>query len=215
MKAWIALFLVVVSAVADGARAGKALCAVCALGGETREEEAVATRQLDGRELSFCSAKCAAEFDQDPYAYVFVPGPFPEMTLVSLAGDTISTSRLHGKIVLVDFWATWCKPCVESMPDLDALQKRYGGDVVVIGVSVDQGSDREKKVRKFLAKHPVGYPIVVDANESAAWERLRVKVLPTLYLVAPDGTAVARHTGPLPLAELEQEITALSPDRSN
>jgi thiol-disulfide isomerase/thioredoxin len=213
MKAWIAILLVVFAARTDGAWAAKAVCVVCALSGETKQEEAVATRQLDGVELSFCSAKCAAEFDQDPYAYVFAPGPFPEMTFVSLAGDTISTSKLRGKIVLIDFWATWCQPCVKSMPDLDALQREHGGKVVVVGVSVDQGSDREKKVRKFLEKHPVGYPIVVDADRNSAWEQLRVKVLPTLYLVAPDGTTVSRHAGPLRLAELKQEIDALSPGR--
>jgi thiol-disulfide isomerase/thioredoxin len=215
MKVGIAIWFVVVAAYADSAWAAKAVCVVCALGGEVKEEKVAATRRLDGVELSFCSAKCAAEFDQDPYAYVFVSGPAPEMTFVSLAGDTIRTAGLRGKIVLIDFWATWCKPCVESMPDLDALQKQHGGELVVVGVSVDRGSDREKKVRKFLEKHPVGYPIVVDADQHAAWERLRVKVLPTLYLVAPDGTVVSRHAGPLRLAELEQEIAALLQDRSD
>jgi thiol-disulfide isomerase/thioredoxin len=211
----MAMMILVLLACAGSARAAEEMCVVCALNGETEPEKVVASRTFEGRDVRFCSEKCAAEFDSDPRAYVFVSGPAPDLVFVSLQGDTIATSRLRGKIVLVDFWATSCKPCVKSMPDLDALQRASGGEVVVVGVSVDQGDDREKKVRKFLEKHRVGYPIVVDAEEDSAWERLRVRVLPTLFLIAPDGTIVSRHAGPLRLDELKGEIAALSAGRAD
>jgi thiol-disulfide isomerase/thioredoxin len=103
---------------------------------------------------------------------------------------------MRGSVVLLDFWATWCKPCVKSMPELDAMYRDYQKlGLVVVGVSVDQGDDRVKKVTKFLDKKPVGYPIVIDGEGNASWEAFQVAALPTLYLIDREGRIVERWTG--------------------
>ena len=114
---------------------------------------------------------------------------------------------MRGHVVLLDFWATWCKPCVKSMPELDAIYRDYQKlGLVVLGVSVDQGDDREKKVKKFLAKKPVGYPIAIDAAESSSWEAFNVGALPTLYLIDREGRIVERWIGLVDMAAVRAAV---------
>jgi thiol-disulfide isomerase/thioredoxin len=174
----------------------RALCIVCASSGETELEKVEATRVYNGQTYYFCSTACAEKFDVEPTAYVFEAGAAPVASWKTMSGDSLSLVSMRGKVVLLDFWATWCKPCVKSMPELDAIYRDYQKlGLVVVGVSVDQGKDREKKVKKFLDKKPVGYPIVVDGDSNASWEAFNVAALPTLYLIDRDGSIVDRWTG--------------------
>jgi thiol-disulfide isomerase/thioredoxin len=174
----------------------KALCVVCAASGETKLEKVAATRVYNGQTHYFCSTECAEKFDAEPSAYVFEAGLAPVASWETMSGDSLSLASMLGKVVLIDFWATWCKPCVKSMPELDAMYRDYQKlGLVVVGVSVDQGKDRAKKVKKFLDKKPVGYPIVVDGDSNASWEAFDVAALPTLYLIDRDGRITHRWTG--------------------
>lgn len=135
-------------------------------------------------------------FGAEPTAYAFQAGLAPAASWKTLSGDSVSLQSMRGKVVLLDFWATWCKPCVKSMPELDAIYRDYQRlGLMVVGISVDQGKDREKKVKKFLDKKPVGYPIVVDGDSNASWEAFDVAALPTLYLIDRDGRILDRWTG--------------------
>lgn len=187
----------------------RALCAVCVLNGETEPEKVVATRAHDGATVHFCSEKCAEAFDADPAAYVFTPGPAPEAAFVSLGGDSLALGAA-GRVTLVDFWATWCKPCVKAMPELDAIRRDFHArGVDVVGISIDTGKDREKKVRKFAGKNGAGYPIALDREETPTWEAYRVKVLPTVFLIDRDGTIVKRWTGVVDMQDVRASLEAL------
>ncbi len=185
----------------------KALCIVCASNGETELEKVAATREYKGTAYYFCSAKCADSFDANPGAYVFETGPAPAATWTTPAGEPLTLESMRGKVVLLDFWATWCKPCIKTMPELDALYRDYQKlGFSVVGISIDQGDDREKKVKKFLDKKPVGYPIVIDAKESASWEAFHVAALPTLYLIDREGRILERWTGVVDLAAVRSSV---------
>jgi thiol-disulfide isomerase/thioredoxin len=185
----------------------EALCIVCAQNGETALEKVVATREYKGATYSFCSAKCAETFDANPAAYVFEASPAPAATWQTMSGEALTLESMRGKVVLLDFWATWCKPCVKSMPELDAINRDYQArGLSVVGVSVDQGDDRAKKVAKFLSKKPVGYPIVIDGQEAASWEAFNVAALPTLYLIDREGRIVERWTGLVDMAAVRTAV---------
>jgi thiol-disulfide isomerase/thioredoxin len=202
-----AMTLLVAGAPARGETPEKALCLVCAAGGETEPEKVAATREYRGMVYYFCSKKCAEAFDANPGAYAFEAGAAPAASWTTLAGEPLSLASLRGKVVLVDFWATWCKPCVKSMPELDAMYRDYQKlGLVVVGVSVDQGDEREKKVRKFLGKNPVSYPIAVDAAENSSWEAFQVAVLPTLYLIGREGVVLERWSGVVDLAAVRSAV---------
>ena len=185
----------------------KALCVVCATNGETEPEKVGATRDYKGTTYYFCSKKCAETFDANPAAYVLETDAAPAATWTTTTDASLTLESMLGQVVLLDFWATWCKPCVKSMPELDAIYRDYQKlGLVVLGVSVDQGDDREKKVKKFLEKKPVGYPIAIDASESPSWEAFNVGALPTLYLIDREGRIVERWIGIVDMAAVRAAV---------
>jgi len=185
----------------------KAVCIVCATNGETEPEKVGATRDYQGTTYYFCSTKCAATFDANPAAYVLETGPAPAASWTTTAGEPLTLASMGGQVVLLDFWATWCKPCVKSMPELDAMYRDYQKQgLMVVGVSVDQGEDRAKKVKKFLEKKPVAYPIVIDSAESSSWEAFNVSALPTLYLIDREGHIVERWIGLVDMAAVRSAV---------
>ena len=99
---------------------------------------------------------------------------------------------MKGKVTLVDFWATWCAPCRKSMPELQSLHEKYRArGFSVVGVSIDEGKDAARKVKKFVDAKKITYPIVIDSEKSPTWERFRVKAVPAAFLVDQEGRIVA------------------------
>ena len=109
-------------------------------------------------------------------------------TLTSLDGQRWTLRSLRGKVVLVNFWATWCPPCRKEMPDLDALYKKYKNQgFVVLAISDEQPGT----VRSFLAKHKVAYPVLLDPGD-LIHKRFGVDGIPKSYLYDRDGRLVAQ-----------------------
>jgi peroxiredoxin len=112
----------------------------------------------------------------------------PDFTAPGLAGGTVSLAAYRGKVVYLDFWASWCGPCAQALPALDQLRKEFApGDFQVVAVNVDREA---KTARAFLRKRPVGYPSALDPA-GAIPERFGVEVMPTSFLIDRDGTV--RH----------------------
>lgn len=112
----------------------------------------------------------------------------PDIRARSLNGQQINLADLKGKVVIIDFWASWCKPCAKAMPVLDRLYKRYKDHgLVVIGVSVD-GERRDAE--KFLRGMNVSFPLIHDAGHSIANE-YSPSTMPSSYIV--DKRGVVRH----------------------
>lgn len=117
-------------------------------------------------------------------------------------GAHYTLSSLRGKWVLVNFWAPWCPPCIQEMPDLVALQQQHK-DVQVIGVAVMYQS--RKEVLDMVTKLSISYPIVLG-NEDTAGDFGGLDGMPTSFLYSPSGKLVGRHQGPLTQNEVEQAI---------
>ncbi|MEZ4703447.1 MAG: TlpA disulfide reductase family protein [Rhodothermales bacterium] len=132
----------------------------------------------------------------------------PDLTLVGLDGAPLQLASLKGKVLLVNFWATWCAPCREEIPDLIALQDKLGDEAfAVIGVASILYDEEVDEVRAFVADNGMDYPIVLD--KGPAGEAFGgVFALPTTYII--DRQFVVRHrTIGMPDASLEPLITEL------
>ena len=188
----------------------KALCSVCALkGGETELEKVKAHSEYDGKAYYFCSQNCKIEFDSDPVAYLppVFPRPAPAFVVEMLEGGDKALGDLQGEIVLIDFWATWCEPCLETMPRLQELYSTYsdkGFDAW--GVSIDEDKDRVEKIKKMVDKLDISYPIFVDAKQTPAWYQFKVKAIPAMYLLDRESQIVAQWVGKIDYDEVEQEV---------
>jgi peroxiredoxin len=127
----------------------------------------------------------------------------PDFARTSLDGRQASLSSLRGRLVLLNFWATWCAPCREELPAFSKWQHAYGArGLQVLGVSMD---DEAEPVRHFLAARPVAYPVVM--GDAQLGERFGgVLGLPLSYLIAADGRVVARFQGEANLPAMEAMI---------
>jgi thiol-disulfide isomerase/thioredoxin len=143
-----------------------------------------------------------------PVLELLKEGPaFPDFAATDITGRAISSKGLRGKVVLVNFWATWCPPCRAEIPDLIKLQDKYRDKLVIIGVSEDEGGVDE--VKAFVAQQRMNYPIVMTTPELSAVFR-GVSALPTTFVIDREGRLAQRHVGLLNAARTELEAQVLS-----
>jgi thiol-disulfide isomerase/thioredoxin len=133
--------------------------------------------------------------------------PAPGWKLTDLNGRNVSFSDFRGKVVILDFWATWCVPCRVEIPHFVELQKQYGAKgLAVIGVSLDeQGPD---VVKRFVKQFEVNYSMVIG-NEKMAENYGGIVALPTTFVIDRQGRIVSQHIGYDEKAVFEREIQSL------
>lgn len=113
--------------------------------------------------------------------------PAPPFSLVTASGETIALSSLRGRVVYVDFWASWCGPCRYSFPWMNEMQQRYGErGLSIVAVNVDR---QRADATRFLTAHPARFTVVYD-DQGATPESFGVKAMPSSYLVDPQGKIV-------------------------
>ena len=129
------------------------------------------------------------------------------LVMHDLSGTSWSMDDLRGKVVLVNFWATWCSPCRYEIPDLIKIQDRYGDHVQVIGVSFDEGG--ADIVNAFADELQMNYPVVMATPEILE-QFPGVFALPTTFVVDPDGGIAQTHIGLVSPGVMEQEARVLA-----
>jgi peroxiredoxin len=117
--------------------------------------------------------------------------PAPEFSLVARGGSAASPAAYAGKVVLVDFWATWCEPCRSSFPEYQALLGRYADRVVVLGISED---DDAEGIDRFAAETGARFPLAWDGDKSVA-QRYQINGMPTLFIIDASGLVRFVHSG--------------------
>ena len=135
------------------------------------------------------------------------PAAVPAFSVTTLDGRRISLADLKGKVVLVNFWATWCPPCRAEIPDLMELQARYKDNLVVLGMSEDDPPI--DAVTKFVADAKMTYPVAMSTPEVHKIFK-SVVALPTTFVIGPDGTLQQKHVGQLNAADTEEEARVLA-----
>lgn len=155
---------------------------------------ATVTRSLPSAARWFCGVACLAA------ATMALPGS--AFTLNDAEGKNWRLADLKGKWVVVNFWATWCAPCVKEIPDLAAFAKAHPDNAVVLGVALDY--DNVAQVKTFAKKVGMTYPMVPGEEQDQAEKQLgRVKGLPTTLIYDPSGKQVLNRTGPITREQLE------------
>ena len=134
-------------------------------------------------------------------AQVEVPPEPVDFTLPDLDGRPVRLSSYRGRWVIVNFWATWCAPCLREIPELNWFADKFRERAVVIGVDYETTSIRS--VKNFVIEHDIEYPIVRIGEEPLVpFEPL--KGLPSTFFVTPQGEYVAKHVGPLLSRDIER-----------
>jgi thiol-disulfide isomerase/thioredoxin len=154
----------------------------------------------------FCFLSLPAAGQQPTIRFVRNPDPAPEFKLAALDGKPVGLADFKGKVMLVNFWATWCGPCRAEIPDLVELQNKYKDRLQIIGLVVDD--DDQEAIKNFVKEFGVNYPVALATTE------LRIQyggiaALPTSFVLDIEGRIVQKHEGLRDPVLYEVEIRSL------
>lgn len=152
------------------------------------------------------------------YYYGVVDAPIVDFELEDLEGNKVRLSDFKGRIVFLNFWATWCPPCREEMPHMQAFYEKYKNeDVVILAVNsnmtenqgINNSSRAEERARKFVEQEGYTFPVLLDRDDSV-WAVYRQRGIPANYMIDRDGTVKYLKPGAfLSLQEMEDFAAAL------
>jgi len=128
----------------------------------------------------------------------------PMLSVTTLDGKPFDLAAQKGKWVVVNFWATWCSPCLKELPDISAFVGAHKDKVAAIGLDFEDTDKAE--VEKFLQKHPLTYPVAQVDIDNPPKDFEAPKGLPNTYVIAPDGHVAKAFLGPVTSKDLESAV---------
>ena len=155
---------------------------------------------------ALATAQAAPQQDDQPVIrFVRNPDPAPELKITTLDGKPLTLASLYGKVIFLNFWATWCGPCRAEIPDLIALQDRYKDRLQIIGLNVD---DEEADIKQYADEMHINYPVAMTSNDIRI-QYGGIPALPTSFVLDTEGRVVQKHVGLWNPAVYESEIRSL------
>lgn len=127
----------------------------------------------------------------------------PALRVATLDGNTFDLAEQRGKWAIVNFWATWCGPCLKEMPELSALDAMRE-HIVVVGLAYEETTPDD--LAAFMREHPVAYPIALVDVYDPPKDFEAPRGLPMTYVIAPDGTVAKKYLGPVTARMIEEDI---------
>ncbi|MEM9777666.1 MAG: TlpA disulfide reductase family protein [Chloroflexota bacterium] len=132
-----------------------------------------------------------------------VPGALaPDFTLTTLEGEQITLSKLRGRPVIINFWATWCGPCRQETPHFQSFYVQHKNEVIMLGINQKESFDQ---ITQFSDEFGMTYPILLD-QQGAVYSDYQVFGLPTTWFVSPDGVLLSVAPGGVSAAFLEAQL---------
>jgi len=156
--------------------------------------------------LCIVTSTSSAQDQQPAIRFVRNPDPAPDFKLTGLDGKPIALADSRGKVILLNFWATWCGPCRAEIPDLVDLQNKYQDRLQILGLVVDD--DDQDAIKNFVSESGINYPVAI-AGDEIRFQYGGIAALPTSFVLDAEGRVVQKHEGLRDPVLYETEIRAL------
>ncbi|MFM9872582.1 MAG: thioredoxin domain-containing protein [Fimbriimonadaceae bacterium] len=181
-----------------------AICVVCDANGEGHGEEKLAAGvKYKGKTYYFCSTKEVATFKADPEAFMppILPRPMPNFELADTTGTVWNATKMKDKLVIIDFWATWCGPCKEMKPIIEKTHTKYREKgLEVLSVSIDE---KNETLVNYLKKNKFQNPVLFDSSQT--WAEWKVRVIPAFFILK-NGQIVDQWVGKKSQKEIDAVV---------
>ena len=151
-------------------------------------------------------AGCRSTPENGPRAASSALRSAPTTPVLHLDGNKVTLQQYQGSVVLLDFWATWCPPCLEDLPNVKQLHTTYQDKgLTIVGISLDEGGTQV--VRPFVKRHKIPYPILLDVEKKDNMRQaFQVKTIPALFLLDRQGQVVGQWVGKMDKEKVEAAI---------
>jgi len=134
-------------------------------------------------------------------------GNAPDFTLSDLEGKSLTLSEFRGKVIILNFWATWCPPCRREIPDFIDLYRSYKDKgLIILGINLDAGDIRS--VKRFSEEYGINYPVVIG-NDSVTQDYGGIRAIPTTFIIDKKGDIREKYVGYQPRATFEKAVKNL------
>jgi thiol-disulfide isomerase/thioredoxin len=131
----------------------------------------------------------------------------PDFTLETLNGEKVTLSELKGKKVFINFWASWCPPCRDEMPEIQTFSKQHP-DIVILAVDLRNTEKSDEAVKEYIAESSYTFPVLLDRKGDVS-QSYKVLTLPTSYFVNTKGEVQYKFIGPLTVEKMEELVKSL------
>lgn len=144
------------------------------------------------------------QVDEDKLPGLKVGVKAPDFELVNLNGEKVKLSDFHGEKVMLNFWATWCPPCKEEIPDMEKFYAAHGDEINILAVNLDPEND----VEGFLKKMNATFPVVIDEGRQAM-SKYDVLTIPTTFFIDEEGIIRKKHLGAMTFEMMKESTDSL------
>jgi thiol-disulfide isomerase/thioredoxin len=144
--------------------------------------------------LALCAA--CATIETTPTGTLLTPFPAPDFTLQTLSGGSFSLETMRGRWVILNFWATWCAPCLDEMPALQTIANERSGQLALFGVNMGESADA---IKTYMTRHRLSFPILMNPDDATRANYRLDLGIPQTVIVTPDGQVVWHQFGAVDL----------------
>jgi thiol-disulfide isomerase/thioredoxin len=137
---------------------------------------------------------------------MLTPMPAYDFTMDTLSGGTFTLSSMRGRWVILNFWATWCAPCLDEMPALQAIANERSGQLALFGINMREGAI---EIRTYMARYRLSFPILINPDESVSNNYQLSLGIPQTVIITPDGRMVWHKFGAIGLANFRATLDEL------